>query len=106
MKFNLEDVHYHNINEFSDDFDVKDVHDDLNICERCNTIVMWDTEMYWQGECEESYHYCMKDYEAVCDDCFYELSNQKIRNWFYKLKCNLLDFFYKIKQIRTGGYYL
>ena len=70
MKLNLEDVHYHNINEFSDDFDVKDVHDDLNICERCNTIVMWDTEMYWQGECEESYHYCMKDYEAVCDDCF------------------------------------
>ena len=106
MKLNLEDVHYHNINEFSDDFDVKDVHDDLNICERCNTIVMWDTEMYWQGECEESYHYCMKDYEAVCDDCFYELSNKKIRNWFYKLKCNLLDFFYKIKQIRSGGYYL
>ena len=106
MKLNLEDVHYHNINEFSDDFDVKDVHDDFNICERCNTIVMWDTEMYWQGECEESYHYCMKDYEAVCDDCFYQLSNQKIRNWFYKLKCNLLDFFYKIKQIRSGGYYL
>ena len=64
----LEDVHYHKINEFSNDFDVKDIHDDLNICERCNIIVMWDTEMYWQGECEESYNYCMGVYEAVCDE--------------------------------------
>ena len=70
-KLELEDVHYHNINEFSNDFDVKDVHEDLNICERCYTIVMWDSEMYWQGECEESYHYCMGSYEAVCDDCFH-----------------------------------
>ena len=74
-KLELEDVHYHNINEFNNDFDVKDVHEDLNICERCYTIVMWDSEMYWQGECEESYHYCMGSYEAVCDDCFHILSN-------------------------------
>ena len=74
-KLELEDVHYHNINEFNNDFDVKDIHEDLNICERCYTIVMWDSEMYWQGECEESYHYCMGSYEAVCDDCFNILSN-------------------------------
>ncbi len=72
----LEDIHYHNINEFSDDFDVKDIHEDLNVCDRCNTIVMWDSEMYWQGECEETFHNCMADYEAVCDDCFHTLKEE------------------------------
>ena len=75
----LEDVHYHNINEFSDDFDVKEVHDDLNICDKCGVIVMWNSEMYWQGDCEESYHHCMGNYQAVCDDCFYTLQNEEGR---------------------------
>ena len=72
----LKDVHYHNINEFSDDFDVKDIHENLNVCDRCNTIVMFDTEMYWQGECIDTYHNCMGDYEAVCDDCFHTLKEE------------------------------
>ena len=75
-KLNLKDVHYKNINDFSNDFDVKDIHEDLNICDRCNTIVMFDTEMYWQGECIDSYHECMGDYECVCDDCFNDLKEK------------------------------
>jgi len=93
----IDDVQYHNINEFSNDFDFKDVNEDLNCCDKCGIIVRWYDEMYWQGECQESYHYCMGkyNYDAVCDDCFYELSNQKIRTWFYKLKCDIIDFYYK-----------
>ena len=83
----LEDVHYHNINEFSDDFDVKrDVHDDLNICDKCGVIVMWNSEMFWQGDCEESYHHCMGNYQAVCDDCFYTLQKTYQRRKMMKVK--------------------
>ena len=98
------DVQYHNINEFPNDFDFKNVSEDLNCCNKCGIIVRWYDEMYWQGECKDSWHYCMSkyNYDAVCDDCFYELSNQKIRNWFHKLKCNIIDFYYKIKQRGTN----
>ena len=48
---------------------------DLDPCSPHPDKRPWDTEMYWQGECEESYHYCMGTYEAICDDCFHILSN-------------------------------
>ena len=100
MTIKIDDVQYHNINEFPNNFDFKNVSEDLNCCDKCGIIVRWYDEMYWQGECKDSWHYCMSkyNYNAVCDDCFYELSNQKIRNWFHKLKCNLIDFHYKLKQ--------
>ena len=41
-----------------------------------DTVVVVDsaTELYWQGSCAESYHECMKGYDALCDDCFEEVS--------------------------------
>ena len=80
-EYELEDVQYHKIDEFPDNFDVKSVHEDLNTCDKCGVIVMWNSEMFWQDDdCENGHHYCMRenfnkedDYTALCDDCFYKL---------------------------------
>ena len=78
-KIDIDDVHYHNINEFPKNFDVKDVSEDLNCCDKCEVIVRWYDEMYWKGEEDmETNKILGEDYEAVCDDCFNILSNQKI----------------------------
>ena len=56
---------------FPKDFDVKeDLHEDLNTCDKCELIVNTWEELYWQGDCEDSYHECMEGYDALCDDCF------------------------------------
>ena len=86
-KYELEDVQYHKIDEFPDDFDPKSVYEDLNTCDKCGIIVVWHNEMFWQGDCYESYHWCMlkefnkeDDYTALCDDCFYKLPSLCHRN--------------------------
>ena len=49
------------------------VYEDYNLCDRCGSVQLWDTEMYWQDTGGGVYHKHMKDYDAVCDDCFHEL---------------------------------
>ena len=66
-----------NINQFPKGFDVKDLGEDLNVCDKCGSIQDWATEMYWQATgFDDIYHECMRDYVAVCDDCFYKLSKE------------------------------
>ena len=53
------------------------VSEDYNQCDRCGSVQLWDTEMYWQDTMGDGvYHKHMKDYDAVCDDCFYELKKE------------------------------
>ena len=64
---------YFNLNEVEKD--LIDNHDtDLNTCNKCDVVVDSATELYWQGSCADSYHECMKGYDALCDDCFEEVS--------------------------------
>ena len=59
------------LKDFPKDFDVKEhLHEDLNTCDKCELIVNTWEELYWQGDCEDSYHECMEGYDALCDDCF------------------------------------
>ena len=104
-KYELKDVQYHKIDEFPKDFDLKSVDEDLNTCDKCGIIVVWHNEMFWQGDCYESYHWCMlkefnkeDSYNALCDDCFYKLPSLCRRNDCKNNPTNLLE---KIK-----SYYL
>ena len=49
------------------------VSDAYNQCERCDSVQLWDTEMYWQDTGGGVYHEHMEGYDAVCDKCFHEL---------------------------------
>ena len=80
MKMNLEklyetldtdDIHGTYLKDYPKDFDVKEIHDDLNTCEECGIIVRWYDEMYWQDTGGEYYHYGMDkiDVTALCDEC-------------------------------------
>tara|TARA_B100001939_G_scaffold347105_1_gene367724 strand:- start:1175 stop:1483 length:309 start_codon:yes stop_codon:yes gene_type:complete len=65
------------LNDFPKGFDVKeDLHEDLNTCDKCQVIVNTWNELTWQGDCVDSYHKCMGDYDAVCDTCFVELGGE------------------------------
>tara|TARA_R100001594_G_scaffold17190_1_gene35254 strand:- start:572 stop:826 length:255 start_codon:yes stop_codon:yes gene_type:complete len=67
---------YFNLNEVEKD--LIDNHDtDLNTCNKCDVVVDSATELYWQGSCADSYHECMKGYDALCDDCFEEVSENE-----------------------------
>ena len=48
---------------------------DLNTCNKCDVVVDSATELYWQGDCADSYHKCMEGYDALCDVCFGEVSD-------------------------------
>ena len=64
---------YFNLNEVEKD--LIDNHDtDLNTCNKCDVVVDSATELYWQGSCADSYHECMKGNDALCNDCFEEVS--------------------------------
>ena len=57
------------------------VSEDYNQCGRCDSVQLWDTEMYWQDTVGDGdYHEHMKGYDAVCDDCFYTLKEQGENN--------------------------
>ena len=49
-RYKYEEIHKTNINDYPKDFDVKDVDEDLNVCDKCGIIVVWYNEMYWAGE--------------------------------------------------------
>ena len=50
------------------------VSEDYNQCDRCGSVQLWDTEMYWQDTMGDGVdHKHMKGYDAVCDKCFHEL---------------------------------
>jgi len=70
---------YANIDKFPKDFDVKELSDHLNICDECGDIQNWEKEMYWQEDCADSWHDCMGDNVAVCDDCFNKLKKKERR---------------------------
>ena len=50
---------------------------DINTCNKCDVVVDSATELYWQGDCADSYHKCMEGYDALCDDCFGEMSDDR-----------------------------
>tara|TARA_Y100000593_G_C4258358_1_gene310863 strand:- start:42 stop:284 length:243 start_codon:yes stop_codon:yes gene_type:complete len=77
MEYTDNDIHYKFISSFPEGFDVKEIDEDLNVCDRCGIIVRWFDEMYWAGEeCMET-NDVLGDYDAVCDDCYGELYNKK-----------------------------
>tara|TARA_R110000787_G_scaffold152064_4_gene265851 strand:- start:258 stop:503 length:246 start_codon:yes stop_codon:yes gene_type:complete len=47
--------------------------EDYNQCDRCHSVQLSASEMYWQDSGGGIYHKHMLNYIAVCDDCFYEL---------------------------------
>ena len=49
------------------------VSEDYNQCDRCHSVQLSASEMYWQDSGGGIYHKHMLNYIAVCDDCFYEL---------------------------------
>ena len=76
------DIHYTNIKNYPKEFDVKEVNEELNVCNKCGIIVRWHDEMYWQSDYADEFHDCMTkeynkedDYTALCDECFSSLSN-------------------------------
>tara|TARA_R100001530_G_scaffold54538_1_gene40206 strand:+ start:964 stop:1239 length:276 start_codon:yes stop_codon:yes gene_type:complete len=64
-------------------FDVKNIDEELNVCDKCGIIVRWYDEMYWQSDfSNDEFHDCMTkeynkedDYTALCDECFSSLPN-------------------------------
>ena len=60
---------YYDLNKIEKDlFDNYDT--ELNTCDMCQVVANSEYELYWQGDCEDSYHECMTGYDALCDDCF------------------------------------
>ena len=76
-RYKYEEIHKTNINDYPKGFDVKDVDEDLNVCDKCGKIVRWFDEMYWSGEeCQET-NDILGEHTAVCDDCYVELAIEK-----------------------------
>lgn len=76
-KYETKDIHYKILSDLPLDFDVKEVDDNLNVCDKCGVIVRWYDEMYWSGEeCQET-NEILDDYDSVCDDCYIELAIKK-----------------------------
>ena len=65
---------YFNLNEVEKDL-LDNYDTDLNTCDKCSVVVNSEYELYWQGDCADSYHKCMEGYDALCDDCFAKLSD-------------------------------
>ena len=68
-----------NMEDFPKDFDRDDLNEELNVCNICSVLVNTWEELYWQGDCMDSWHECMEGYDAVCDECFAKLY-RKTRN--------------------------
>ena len=75
-KYSTDDIHYKFEYDLPSNFDVKEVDEDLNVCDKCLVIVRWFDEMYWSGEeCQET-NDILGDYDSVCDDCYVDLANK------------------------------
>ena len=87
-KYETKNIHYKFLSDLPKGFDVKEVDDDLNVCDKCLVIVRWFDEMYWKGEeCQET-NEILDDYESVCDDCYVELANNKDTEEFLNHEIN------------------
>lgn len=77
---NMKYKKYFNLNEIEknllDNYDT-----DLNTCNKCDVVVDSATELYWQGDCADSYYKCMEGYDALCDDCFEDLKEQDLKDY-------------------------
>ena len=71
---NMKYKKYFNLNKIEKDL-LDNYDTDLNTCNKCDVVVDSATELYWQGDCADSYYKCMEGYDALCDDCFEEVSN-------------------------------
>ena len=69
---NMKYKKYFNLNKIEKDL-LDNYDTDLNTCNKCDVIVDSATELYWQGDCEDSYYKCMEGYDSLCDDCFEEV---------------------------------
>ena len=70
---NMKYKKYFNLNKIEKDL-LDNYDTDLNTCNKCDVVVDSATELYWQGDCADSYYKCMEGYDALCDDCFDEVS--------------------------------
>ena len=70
---NMKYKKYFNLNKIEKDL-LDNYDTDLNTCNKCDVVVDSATELYWQGDCVDSYYKCMEGYDALCDDCFEEVS--------------------------------
>ena len=67
-----------NINAFPKNFDIKNINENLNVCDCCGDICNWHDEMFWQGEECSRTNVILGDYVAVCDICFDSLRSKKL----------------------------
>jgi len=75
-KYSTDDIHYKTLSDLPIGFDVKEVNESLNSCDKCEKVVRWHDQMYWRGdECAET-NKILGDWYAVCDDCYIELANK------------------------------
>ena len=72
---NMKYKKYFNLNKIEKDL-LDNYDTDLNTCNKCDVVVDSATELYWQGDCADSYYKCMGGYDALCDDCFEGVSEQ------------------------------
>ena len=70
---NMKYKKYFNLNKIEKDL-LDNYDTDLNTCNKCDVVVDSATELYWQGDCADSYYKCMEGYDALCDDCFEDMS--------------------------------
>lgn len=71
------------------------VSDAYNQCDRCPSVQLWDTEMHWQDTMGDGvWHEHMKDFDAVCDECFFQLKKEHKQIW-NTLKRMVLKIFQK-----------
>ena len=54
---------------------VSDAYSQCNV-PQCDSVQLWDTEMYWQDTGGGVYHEHMGDYDGVCDECFHKLKKE------------------------------
>lgn len=72
---NMKYKKYFNLNKIEKDL-LDNYDTDLNTCNKCDVVVDSATELYWQGDCADSYYKCMEGYDALCDDCFEEVNTK------------------------------
>ena len=73
---------------------------ELCTCERCDDIGCSWSETYWKGEDSWVTNVILDEYEAVCDDCYFELSKKwkaNLRILYYKT----IDFFKGVAGLPT-----
>ena len=67
----------------------------INQCDRCDSVQLWASEMHWQDTMGDGvWHDHMQDFDAVCDDCFFQLKKEHKQIW-NTLKRLILKMFQK-----------